>query len=196
MRLRGFTLIEVLTVIAIIGILASLGGYTYAAALTRSRDSQRIADMQFIRNGLEQFYVDNRNYPLFRGGDDTKSEATFQLEKLDILCQPGDKFLAPKYLTQIPQDPSYKFIIEGNCNMNAKGQYLYYGLPKNSSKTGFYLMALMERAQNVNYTTEVGNVLTNEPNNYTISNFCDFDQFSTSPTGCFQNHFVTNSKNN
>lgn len=192
---RSFTLIEVLTVMAIIGILASLGAYTYAASLTRSRDSQRIADLQLIRNSLEQYYVDNRSYPIFRGLD-SQPEATFQLEKLDNTCQPGDKFLAPKYLGQIPQDPSYKFNIGGGCEMYSKGQYLYYGLPKGSSKTGFYLMALMERAQNVNYTTAVGAVLTNPPNNYVASNFCDFGQFTASPTGCFQNYFVTNSINN
>ena len=81
--------------------------------------------------------------------------------------------------------------------MYSKGQYLYFGLPKENSKSGFYLMALMERAQNVNYTTEVGDVLRNQLNNYAgTSNFCDLDQFTASPSGCFQNYFVTNSKNN
>ncbi|MDP3992810.1 MAG: prepilin-type N-terminal cleavage/methylation domain-containing protein [bacterium] len=186
---RGFTLIEVLTVMAIIGILASLGAYTYAASLTRSRDSQRITDLQFIRNGLEQFYLDNRHYPIFQGDGD-KAEATWQLEQLDSgTCQDPKKFLAPKYLNQIPQDPTYKFNIE-SCNMVAEGQYLYFGLPKDSSKTGFYLMARMERALNINYTSSVSDVLINEDYDISSLNFC-----TTIAPGCSQNAFVTNSKN-
>ncbi|MCR4278065.1 MAG: prepilin-type N-terminal cleavage/methylation domain-containing protein [Candidatus Berkelbacteria bacterium] len=134
---RSFTLIEVLTVIAIIGILASLGAYTYAASLTRSRDSQRIADLQFIRNGLEQFYVDNRGYPLF-DADKNLPQASWQLEDSYACHIITKKYLAPKYLANVPQDPSSKFSINsGDCAPSAYGQYLYYGLPKATSKTGF-----------------------------------------------------------
>lgn len=191
---RGFTLIEVLTVIAIIGILASLGAYTYATALTRSRDSQRIADLQFIRNGLEQFYVDNRSYPVFQDPPPLNPEATWQLEQLGGgTCQVSKKFLAPKYLGQIPQDPTDKFNIQGNCAMDAKGQYLYFGLPKSSSKIGFYLMARMERSQNVNYDST--KVILTDYSGLSLD-FCDQTQFQSNPTNCSQNYFVTNSKNN
>ena len=76
---RAFTLTEVLTVIVIIGILATLGSYTYATAQVRSRDSQRIADLEFIGNGLEQFYLDNRSYPIFDSSQNLP-QAIWQLE--------------------------------------------------------------------------------------------------------------------
>ena len=196
---RGFTLIEVLTVIAIIGILASLGAYTYATALTRSRDSQRIADLQFIRNGLEQFYVDKRSYPNF----DTNHilpQATWQLEKLGGgSCQSKSEgqFLAPKYMTQVPQDPTNKYSAPSDCNSGATsfGQYLYYAVPKPTGKEGFYLMARMERIQNVNYVGQIDKLSDYESDGF-LPTFCDSNGFGDDPTNCSQNYFVTNSRNN
>ena len=191
---RSFTLIEVLTVIAIIGILASLGAYTYAATLTRSRDSQRIADLQFIRNGLEQFYLDHRTFPQFEGNGELP-QASWQLESgYNCQTKPLSQFLAPKYLAQIPQDPSAKFTDPSSgCNAEARGQYLYFGIPKDSSKVGYYLLARMERLQNINYSTNAVDLA----DYFELSlNFCDSGQFQANPTGCSQNAFVTNSKNN
>lgn len=59
----GFTLIEILIVISIIGLLASvvlvgLGGFR-----SRGRDTRRITDLTSLQNGLEVYYARNNNYP-------------------------------------------------------------------------------------------------------------------------------------
>lgn len=60
----GFTLLELLIVIAIIGILASLATVSYASAQKKARDSQRQSDLKAIQNALEQYYADNQgSYP-------------------------------------------------------------------------------------------------------------------------------------
>jgi prepilin-type N-terminal cleavage/methylation domain-containing protein len=62
---KGFTLLEILIVIAIIGILVSLGVVSYASAQAKSRDSRRRSDMKAVQSGWEQYYADNNgNYPL------------------------------------------------------------------------------------------------------------------------------------
>jgi prepilin-type N-terminal cleavage/methylation domain-containing protein len=63
MRRSGFTLIEMLVVVAIIGLLSSTMLVGLGDARRRARDARRIADLRQIQNGLENYYSTNRTYP-------------------------------------------------------------------------------------------------------------------------------------
>ena len=60
----GFTLLELLVVITIIGLLASVGLASYTRAQARARDAKRQSDITSLRNALEIYYSENNVYLL------------------------------------------------------------------------------------------------------------------------------------
>ncbi len=59
----GFTLLELLIVIVIIGILALLIIPNITSAPKKARDTQRKTDLRSIQKGLEEYFVSSNVYP-------------------------------------------------------------------------------------------------------------------------------------
>ena len=59
----GFSLIELLVVISIIGVLTAVLMINFVGARERSRDSQKIQDLNNLKNALRMYYNDNQSYP-------------------------------------------------------------------------------------------------------------------------------------
>lgn len=83
---KGFTLLELLIVIVIIGILAVLIIPNLASGPARGRDSQRKSDLRNIKTALESYYNDNSSYP---------AAASWETD-----LQGG-----PPYMKDVPEDP-------------------------------------------------------------------------------------------
>ena len=60
---KGFTIVELLIVIIIIGILATLVIVTFSGIQQKARDSKRQTDVQAVDAQLEAFYATNAYYP-------------------------------------------------------------------------------------------------------------------------------------
>ena len=54
---KGFTIVELLIVIVVIGILAALVVTTYAGIQSKARDSKRQTDIQSLQTQIEAFYA-------------------------------------------------------------------------------------------------------------------------------------------
>ncbi|MBW7955910.1 type II secretion system protein [Patescibacteria group bacterium] len=68
LKKAGFTLIELMVVVAIIGILMAAGILAFSNAQQNARDSRRRADIDAISKALEQYYANNSSsYPATAG---------------------------------------------------------------------------------------------------------------------------------
>jgi prepilin-type N-terminal cleavage/methylation domain-containing protein len=100
MKKRGFTLMELLIVIAIIAILVSISVVSYSSAQKKARDARRHSDMKALQNAWEQYYADNNgNYP----GTTTAAPCTLSLVSNPDTYLPGGLPVDPKSPTPYPQ---------------------------------------------------------------------------------------------
>ena len=120
---KGFTLVELLIVIVILGVLASLISGSFIISLKKGRDAKRKADLETIQKGLEMYYEDNLSYPgtITSGGS---------------LCHPNGCD-TKMYLKKVPKDPS----IKSGCSYvykhktNPEG-YILYSVIENDQDNG------------------------------------------------------------
>ena len=124
LRERGFTLIEIMVVVVIIGLLAAvvapnLIGNIDRAAVTRAR-----ADIRTIDNALNLYRLDNFRYPSTDEG-------------LDALVNNPGEASAPnwkQYLRSVPTDPwnnEYRYASPGR-----QGDYEVFTLGANGQEGG------------------------------------------------------------
>lgn len=64
---KGFTLVELLVVIAVIGFVSAIVMSSLVGARIKARDANRISDLHQIQNGLELFRNKYKHYPLVLG---------------------------------------------------------------------------------------------------------------------------------
>ncbi|OGM05199.1 hypothetical protein A2125_01705 [Candidatus Woesebacteria bacterium GWB1_43_5] len=105
----GFTLVELLVVISIIGVLLGLAVFGLTGARESARDTKRKSDLEAIRSGLELFKADCKKYP---------TNDIFALESLTGDDSLASCLTANTYISQIPQDPqiparNYRYSSDG-----------------------------------------------------------------------------------
>jgi len=103
---KGFTILELLVVLAIIGVLSSIAVIQYSNAQAKSRDAKRISDIREIEKALNLYFVDNNVFPIIP----EILEITGEDELSQIL---ESKF----YISEVPPDPNhptYKYTYESN----------------------------------------------------------------------------------
>ncbi|MEK9196497.1 MAG: type II secretion system protein [Patescibacteria group bacterium] len=79
---KGFTIVELLIVIVVIGILAALVVTTFSGIQQKARDKERQTDIGALHSQLEAYYAQNGSYPAIAEVN-TGSWRTTNLKGLD-----------------------------------------------------------------------------------------------------------------
>lgn len=118
-RSQGFTIVELLIVIVVIGILALLVITTYSGIQQKARNSKRSADVKSLQTQIEAFYQDKGYYPS-RADMNNDSWVTTNMKSLD-----KNAMVDPKNPTQsndfvaAPAANSYAYAVlnsaDGSC---------------------------------------------------------------------------------
>jgi len=117
---KGFTLVELLVVVAIIGLLTGMVVISIKTVKAKARDGQRVSNITTIATSLALYHNDFNNYPIFDGyitGSDALS-----VELINAGTTSG-----------IPIDPlnrdNYRYYYQST---NGSDYYLEYYLETNS----------------------------------------------------------------
>lgn len=121
----GFTIVELLIVIVVIGILAAITIVAYNGIQDRARDSKRQQDTDSIIKALNLYLVDNNTFPNTGGSTSidsawsTTADASWQTFATNIAT----------YLKQLPADP----ISTPNVNFSSASNTYNYSVLHGSS---------------------------------------------------------------
>ncbi|KKP48050.1 MAG: Tfp pilus assembly protein, major pilin PilA [Candidatus Woesebacteria bacterium GW2011_GWA1_33_30] len=123
---NGFTLVELLVVMAIIGVLVALGASNFRTAQMRGRDTQRKSDLKQISHSLELYYADYGHYPatnlVTAGSEFTDGKTTY------FKSVPDDPSINQNYVYRlVPSAPTQKYQLFAKLE-NSQDQDLVTGL--------------------------------------------------------------------
>ncbi|KPJ93480.1 MAG: type II secretion system protein GspG [Gammaproteobacteria bacterium SG8_11] len=93
---EGFTLIEIMVVVVILGILASVVVVNVTPSISEGANAKIKHDLQSIESALELYKIDNFSYPTTEQGLDAL------VNKPDISPEPTNW---KRYIKRLPKDP-------------------------------------------------------------------------------------------
>jgi len=123
-RKSGFTLVELLVVVAIIALLVTAIVASFENAKAKARDAERVSEINSINTALGFYHNDYNMYPIYEGyitGSDTLSEA----------------LKATGYINTIPTDPTDRDSTE--CGALSGYHYYYQSTDGKEYILGFCL---------------------------------------------------------
>lgn len=97
-RRRGFTLVEVMIIVAILGILAALIVPEVQGHIQRAKESQAKANLKLLRDAIERYAADNEGVPPGYPLGNTNLNPTYPSFMAQLVA-------SGKYLLSLPKNP-------------------------------------------------------------------------------------------
>jgi general secretion pathway protein G len=99
LRHQGFSLIELMVVVTIIGILASIIYANFGGGNAKARDTERQTDLRVLQSAIAQYKQQNGRYPLMGIDSDGNGYASESESAMYIAS------MTPTYIQRLPTDP-------------------------------------------------------------------------------------------
>jgi general secretion pathway protein G len=117
-RTPGFTIVELLIVVVVIGILAAIVIVAYNGIQATARDNIRKSDLKNLATAIEAYYATNGNYPMSAGWCTQISHPSYTTAFQTEMAQ---------FLNQLPLDPQYEATYQDYFyrNIGDQSYYLY-----------------------------------------------------------------------
>lgn len=133
----GFTIVELLIVIVVIGILAAITIVAYNGIQGRARDNSRYSDVKLIMKALELYKVDKGTYPVMSASNVTGTATCPSHNNGYSFSDATDgtwlkELVDGKYLAKVPGPPSngctsfYQYLYPGASNYNCPSRTINY----------------------------------------------------------------------
>ena len=106
---RGFTIVELLIVIVVIGILAALVITTFTGIQQKARNTERTTDIKALHGQVEAYYAQNGKYPTLANMNDATWRST-NMKGLDAEALKDPKGSA-QTLVASPQANAYSYAV-------------------------------------------------------------------------------------
>lgn len=146
---RGFTIVELLIVIVVLGILAAITIVAYNGIQQRARDTTRKSDIATITKALEYYYQINDKYPPSAGGSTVINSGWSTTA--DASWQYLVNILVPTYVSSLPKDPSNS---SGRAAISGGSAYDYLAISGycavSGARQGYLLAYHLEGSAQVN----------------------------------------------
>jgi general secretion pathway protein G len=131
---KGFTLIEILIVVAIIAILASVVLVGLGPTQSLGRDARRASDLTEVQNALELYYNKNGKYPVEAGKQWTDLQADLEAAGVGINSVPNDPNAGSNYIYGTDAAGT-TYVIGANMESAQDGFWNNYAAPGNLGLT-------------------------------------------------------------
>jgi len=124
---QGFTIVELLIVIVVIGILAALVITTFTGIQQKGRNTERVTDIKALHGQVEAYYAQNGRYPTLTNLNDSSWRST-NMKGLDSDALQDPKGTA-QTLVAAPAANSYAYAATpSGCDNGAGGDCTGYTL--------------------------------------------------------------------
>lgn len=129
----GFTIVELLIVIVVIGILAALVIVTYNGIQSKARDTERKTDVNALSSHLEAYFAQNAKYPTLAQFNDNDTSNANSFVSLNMKGLDREAFKDPNgagyVLASTPTAKQYSYEpTPANCDNGAGGDCTKYTL--------------------------------------------------------------------